>query len=258
MRTKGKSLILLAILSVLLAGFWALGAVAKNDDTKKETDKKIAADELPQAVKAAADKDLDGKKIIEVEEETKDGVVSYEIKVKDGEETKEYCYSADGKQLKNKDDDDDDDEGDDDEKDDDDENAANDNGGEIDIAKLPDAVKKTAEKYLGNLKDAEAEIETIDGKKLYEVVSEKNDKETSVFITETGDAVKISKEISVSSVPKKILQEIKDKYPKAKIKEAEEFHAIVDGKEKPEAGYEIEAFIKKDLIVSPDGKITEE
>ncbi len=240
-----------ALIVFLFAIAINFNVMAENEKKGKgEKDEIITQEQLPDAVKDAVKNELAGKQIKEIEKETEDGKTVYEIEVMDGDNEKEYVYSEDGKLLKEDDDDDDAKTEEKEEDDDDDEE-------EISLSKVPDAVKKTAEKFLGSLKDAEAEKEKINGEEVFEIVIEKKDKEISLFIKENGDAVQIAKEIKVSSLPPSIMNKIKEKYPEAKIKEAEEIHKIENGIEKPEASYEVEIIVKKDILITSDGQISE-
>ncbi|MBE3133791.1 MAG: hypothetical protein IMZ55_09970 [Acidobacteria bacterium] len=66
----------------------------------KETEKKVTIDQVPAAVKDTIVKEAGGNTITEIEEETKDGVTTYEAEWKaDGKEI-EIKVAADGKLLK--------------------------------------------------------------------------------------------------------------------------------------------------------------
>ena len=65
----------------------------------RETDKVISMNELPAAVRPLAEKEVSGCRIIEVEQEMKDGKVIYAITYDQAGTKMEIEYSADGKLL---------------------------------------------------------------------------------------------------------------------------------------------------------------
>ena len=80
-----------------------------------ENEREITIQELPEAITTALGSTYEDYTIDEVEEITaEDGVITYEIELKKGEEEMDVIYSADGQFLGiEEDDDDEDDEGDD-------------------------------------------------------------------------------------------------------------------------------------------------
>lgn len=108
------------IIAAVLVLCFGLGLFAVSFAGGKE--EKISLDKVPAAVKATILKYAKASEIEEIEVETKDGKVIYEVEIKkDGKEL-ELKIDADGNVLKEEyeddDDEDDDDEGDDDEDDD--------------------------------------------------------------------------------------------------------------------------------------------
>lgn len=103
------------LLVAAVIGLGVLSAPAWADGCKGEkTEKKVTLDQVPAAVKDTILKEAGGNKITEIEEETKDGVTTYEAEWKaDGKEI-EIKVAADGKLLKKEVEDDDDDDDDDD------------------------------------------------------------------------------------------------------------------------------------------------
>ena len=81
----------LALSLVLLNGCAVLG--------EKECDKVIAMNDLPAAVRTLAEKEVAGCKIIEVEQEMKDGKVIYAITYDQAGTTMEIEYLPDGTLL---------------------------------------------------------------------------------------------------------------------------------------------------------------
>jgi uncharacterized membrane protein YkoI len=65
----------------------------------KDTDKVISMNDLPPAIKVLAEKEVAGCKIIEVEQEMKDGKVIYAITYDQSGTKMEIEYSPDGKLI---------------------------------------------------------------------------------------------------------------------------------------------------------------
>jgi hypothetical protein len=109
---------------ILFAALLALLAPATfgaDEKKSKEVEEKIALDQLPAAVKKAAEGAVKGLVIAKAEKVTVDGSMFYEVegKAADGKEY-EVKVSPDGKVMKVEQEDGDDDDGDDDDDDDDD------------------------------------------------------------------------------------------------------------------------------------------
>jgi len=99
------SLLSLALVGLLFAGWTARGEEAKKD--KEENEVKIALKDVPAVVKDAAAKAVAGIVLEdEVEQQTKDGKVVYEFDGKVGDKKYEIKVGADGKVIKTKVDDD--------------------------------------------------------------------------------------------------------------------------------------------------------
>jgi len=78
-----------------------LAAPARGAENEKgKQDEKIALDQLPAAVKAAAEQAVKGIVLTEAEKATKKGEVIYEVAGKVGDKEYEIKISADGKVLK--------------------------------------------------------------------------------------------------------------------------------------------------------------
>ena len=66
---------------------------------KEDSGQQISMDQLPAAVKAAAEKEIAGAKIIEVEKELKDGKPIYAVTYDENGKEMEVEYSEDGTLL---------------------------------------------------------------------------------------------------------------------------------------------------------------
>ena len=124
---KFLMLILAAVLAVNIVPITSHAGDGKKKEKKgKENEKedgkdeKVALDQLPAAVKAAAEDAVKGIVLTEAEKETKNGVVIYEIDGKAGGKEYELKIAADGKVLKVKEEKNDDKDGDNEDDDDDD------------------------------------------------------------------------------------------------------------------------------------------
>ena len=83
--------------AAVMAGSLVLSGCAIFGD--KECDKVITMNDLPAAVKAPAEKELAGCKVLEVEQEMEHGKVVYAITYDDAGTKMEIEYSPDGKLL---------------------------------------------------------------------------------------------------------------------------------------------------------------
>ena len=97
------------ICSTIIAGLLAVPALVKGEENEK-SEQKVAWKDLPAAVQNTITTNANGGTVVKVEKETKDGVVTYEAKVKgtDGKKS-EIQVAADGKFIKAEAEDDDDD-----------------------------------------------------------------------------------------------------------------------------------------------------
>jgi len=106
---KLACLLIIAVLGIGSVAIWAWADGCKGE----KTEKKVTIDQVPELPRKTILKEAGSNKITEIEEETKDGVITYEAEWKvDGKEI-EIKVAADGKLLKKEiedgDDDDDDD-----------------------------------------------------------------------------------------------------------------------------------------------------
>lgn len=86
-------------------------AIYKPDGEWVQTEIELKAEELPDAVTAAMQKDFPGYELKETQSVTAPGTYWFEIEMVKGDKEKEVAYSAEGKQLMGKADPDGDDEG---------------------------------------------------------------------------------------------------------------------------------------------------
>ena len=128
----------------------------------------------------------------------------------------------------------------------------------IPLDKLPKAVSDAVKAKFPKAKLVEAASEVEDGKTIYEVTIKDSGHAIDVSLTPEGKVVTVEKEIDSKDLPKVIADALESRYPKARIKKAEQ---ISDGADKTTA-YEmlITTQDKKKLEVKfdPAGKFLEE
>jgi len=235
-------LFLLVIVSFLVIALFA------------EEEKVIPLKDIPEAVKATIEKQAAGKQLGDIEIKSKDGKSIYEVELKEDGKEKTFMVDADGKFLgfgeveedegeeqheKEAKEDEEEEDKDDDEK------------NEIAISELPAAVRQSAEKYLGDLKSAEAKKELENNVTTYDVEVKKDGAEVSAEFNESGVIIEMEKKIKPSQLPPAILAAIKAKYPEAKIKGAIEIKPFENGQEKKDLTYEV--MIIAEVKFSADG-----
>jgi len=237
-------LFLLVIVSFLVIALFA------------EEEKVIPLNDTPAAVKATIEKQAAGKQLGDIEIKSKDGKSIYEVELKEDGKEKTFMVDADGKFLgfgeveekegkeckEGK-------EGKENEDKDDAEK------GEIAISELPALVRQSAEKYLGDLKSAEAKKELENNVTTYDVEVKKDGAEVSAEFNESGEIIEMEKKLKPSQLPPAIVAAVMAQYPGAKIKEAIEIKPFENGQEKP-LNYEV--MIIAEIKVSADGKFIPE
>jgi hypothetical protein len=96
---------------------------------------------------------------------------------------------------------------------------------------------------------------------VFDIEFTENGRKCEADIKEDGTMVNYEKEVAVKDLPKKVLEAVEKKYPKATLKECMECTEI-KGKEEKLEGYEINLVTadKKEIevTVSPEGKILED
>jgi hypothetical protein len=240
-------LFLLVIVSFLVIALFA------------EEEKVIPLKDTPAAVKATIEKQAEGKKIGDIELKTKDGKSIYEVELKEDGKEKIFMVDADGKFLGFGEVEEDEGEeqhekegkegkeckeGKENEDKDDTEK------GEIAISELPALVRQSAEKYLGDLKSAEAKKELENNVTTYDVEVKKDGAEVSAEFSESGEIIEMEKKLKPSQLPPAIVAAVMAQYPGAKIKEAIEIKPFENGQEKP-LNYEV--MIIAEIKFSADG-----
>jgi hypothetical protein len=133
-------------------------------------------------------------------------------------------------------------------------------GGEekVPLDKLPKAVVDAVKAKFPDAQLKSAEKEKEDGKIVYEVNIKDGKHTIEVTVTPDGKLVSIEKEIEPKDLPKAVAEALREKYPNAKIKKAEEL-AKGDGKV---TGYEMVIVTTGgqtlEVVFNPQGKFQKE
>ena len=122
----------------------------------------------------------------------------------------------------------------------------------IPLDKVPKAVLKAVKAKFKDAKLVGAETEKANGKLVYEINIKHKDDTIEVIVTPEGKILACEKAIAVKDLPAAVRKAIKDKYPKADIKKAEEVS------EDDKVTYEVVLSIDKqrrEVLLDPSGKI---
>jgi uncharacterized membrane protein YkoI len=155
-----------ALITVANAG--SEKACGAGEAKEKAKAQKIALADLPAAVRAAIDKEIPGATIDQIEKETADGKVVYDVEAKLNGKRVEMDLAGDGKVLTRQD--------------------------EVPFASLPAAARAAAEKYFGGPGDYQAGKEVENGKVSYEVEGKRDGAKAALKISEDGKRVTEEKE----------------------------------------------------------------
>jgi uncharacterized membrane protein YkoI len=125
----------------------------------------------------------------------------------------------------------------------------------IPLDKVPAAVLKAVKEKFpkGEIKEAAKEVE--DGKTTFEVTLKEAGHNIDVAVKEDGTIVEIEAELSVSDLPKVIVDAVKARYPKGTIKKAE---AVTVGDKKTFELHVADGDKKRELVIDPNGKVVED
>jgi uncharacterized membrane protein YkoI len=134
--------------------------------------------------------------------------------------------------------------------------AADEGEKKVPLDKVPKAVLDAVKaKFEGaDIKGASTEKE--DGKLVYEISLVHKGRKTDVTLTPEGKIVSVEKEIKTDELPKAVAEALESKYPKAKIKLAEEVSE--GGKIKYEVLLETADKGTVEVVFDPSGKVEKE
>jgi hypothetical protein len=118
----------------------------------------------------------------------------------------------------------------------------------ISVEKLPAAVKKAIKKKFPKAEIEKASKEVEDGKTIYEVLLEIEDRPVDVAFKADGTILEIEREIPFKELPAKVKKALAARYPQAKIEKVE---MVTKGEDGP-AVYEIA--IKTEVVLTAKGK----
>ena len=122
----------------------------------------------------------------------------------------------------------------------------------IPLDQVPPVVMKAVKAKYPKAEVKGAEKDDTDGKIMYELNLEENGQKIDVTVKPDGTITAAEKLIEIKDLPKKVSDAVKDKYPKATLKTAEE--VIADGKTKYEVVVEVEKKTRE-LVLDPEGKV---
>jgi len=176
------------VLGVTLVGLAAVSVQwVSAEDKDKDKEEEMTLEQLPAAVRATVDKETQGATILELEKDTEDGKVLYDVEFKIGDTVKEISVAPDGSIVKDEEEDEDEDgekeDSEDEEGDDDDEEE---NEQPVKIEELPAAVKATFDKESSGAALEELEMETEDGKVVYEAEVKLDGKDYEICVAADG------------------------------------------------------------------------
>ena len=154
------------------------------DGTLLGMEQEISLDQAPEAVRGAIERQVGGAKITEIELETEGGKTTYEVEFTRNGKEYELQIDPNGKILKLEEEEDDDD---DDEEDEEDEQV-------ISWEKVPAVVQAVIKRHAGNAKIGEVEVETEDGKLVYEAKFVKDSKQYELEVDADGNVVEFEED----------------------------------------------------------------
>lgn len=124
------------------------------------------------------------------------------------------------------------------------------------LNKVPKAAIEAVKAKFEGAKLVSASTEKADGKVVYEISLKHKGHNVDVTVTADGKIVSCEKSIDAKELPKAVRQAVKAKYPKAKIKLAEE---ITEGEK---ISYEVLLATadktEVEVVLDPEGKILKE
>lgn len=136
--------------------------------------------------------------------------------------------------------------------------AAEDSEEEVPLAKVPEVVRKAADKAVEGAKWEAAYKVQEDGETFFELAGkDSKSREVIVTVTPQGEVDEVVTEIALKDIPEVVTAAVKEKYPRFKVKLA--FEITDEGKV---TGYDLEGRRPKDkndigIHVSADGKTVE-
>lgn len=126
----------------------------------------------------------------------------------------------------------------------------------IPLDKVPRAVLDAVKARFEGARLKGAEKETEDKKTYYEVQIEHKGKKIEVILTPGGKIVAIETVIATTDLPTAVLKTVESKYPKGKIRQAEEIQK--DGKVFYELVIDTADSKKLEVVFDPKGKVVDE
>lgn len=109
--------------------------------------------------------------------------------------------------------------------------AADEKESKVDVDDLPEAVLDAIEEEFDDAKVTSAEKGTDDGETFYEVEIKEEGRSIDVVLDGEGEIEEVARAIEADDLPKAVAAALKEKYPRAKIKEAEKVTEYEDDDE---------------------------
>jgi uncharacterized membrane protein YkoI len=127
----------------------------------------------------------------------------------------------------------------------------------VPLDKVPKAVLNAVKARFPGARLTSVEKETVDGKVLYDIELTHKGRKYEMDVHEDGTVVEVEKQVDPKDLPEAVTKALKDKYPKAAIKEVMEVNKVKGKKETPDH-YEVILVTKdkkeREVTVSLDGK----
>lgn len=96
--------------------------------------------------------------------------------------------------------------------------------GKVSLDKVPKAVLKAVKAKFKGAELVGAQTEKDNGKLVYEIVIKDKGQTVDVSVTPDGKIVSYERTLAVKDLPKRVTAAVNRKYPKAKVRRAEELH----------------------------------
>jgi hypothetical protein len=127
----------------------------------------------------------------------------------------------------------------------------------VSLKEVPKAVRAAVKAKFPEGKVTEAAKEVEDGKTVYEIGLEDDDQKVDLLVSDKGKILEVEKSIAAKKLPKAVAATIESKYPKAKIKKAEQVVKYEEDEEEKTFEVILAAEGKHDVEVklSPKGKV---
>ncbi len=218
-------------MNVLLVGLSAVAPIALPARPAPAQEEEITLDQVPAEVKATIERESAGGTVTEIERETKDGKVTYEVEFLRGGQEIELQIAPDGAVLRQAVEQPADDEDD------------------LTIDQVPEPARSVLLGLAGGATITEAEREREDGVLVYEAAWTKDGTKYEAAVTEDGTLVELEELIPLATAPPAVRAAVAKHFgPNAQLTVAKKM--IV--------AYEVEARVngqEQEILVLPTGRV---